>query len=361
MELRELLINEQEELFGVEAISLVEYPAIQENFVFFSENAPQGVVLAKVDEERRTIVGPALIPHKHIYRRDPDGLEYNVFFSPKTVQQAAHLFLRQSKTHAATVEHRSPIDGVFVQESWIVEEPGTDKQQLYGFNLPSGTWMVSMKVENDKMWEGIKDGSLRGLSIEGWFVDKIEKLKTTDMSKQDKGLVERMKGWFSAKPELLGEAKLQDGGSLVTEEDMAVGVMAYVMSPEGEMMEAEPGTYTLEDGSTVVVGEGAIIESMGEEEEATEDFTDSQLTKIGEIVAGALKDAGITELSAQIKEQGEALETAKTELSEANKACEELKAKLEKLGKAKAAEHILKETTKTTGGSIRSLSQSLRK
>lgn len=351
MELRELQIDEEQDIFGVGAISLVGLPAIEENFVFFSAQSPSGVVLAKVDEERRTIVGPALIPNKHIYRRDKSGHEFNVYFTPKTVQRAAHLFLRNSRTHSATVEHQSPIQGVYVQESWIVEEPKTDKQQVYGFDLPSGTWMVSMKVENEEMWQGIKSGELRGLSIEGHFVDRIVEANPTEMN-----LIQKFKQHLSAKQELYAEAKIQGGGMLVTEGEMTVGAVVAVMGEDGEIIEAEAGNYTLEDGTTVVVGEGSVIESLGEaqaeEEEMKEEFSDAQLAKIGEVVASALKAAGISDLKTEMAAQKEQLEKANTELATA-------KAKLEEFSKAPAAPaHKTPETKKPkTATSIREVAK----
>jgi ribosomal protein S20 len=261
MELRELLIDEEELNFGVEAISLVKYPAIEENFVYFSKQYE----LAQVDEERQMIVGPALIPNKKIYRESMEGEGYEVFFTPETVQKAAHLFMRQSKTNAATVEHETSTDDVYLYESWLVEDPKKDKQQLYGFNFPAGTWMVAMKVDDEKLWKGIKEGKMRGLSIEGYFVDKLVE-KPTDNKSEMKHIFETIRS-LQKRVELFAEDTLQDGTKIVTEADsFEVGVKVQVLDEEGNPQDAPTGEHTLQNGTVIRVGEGSILEQIGKEE-----------------------------------------------------------------------------------------------
>ena len=162
----ELLIDEESEQFGVEAISLVYSPAIEENFIFL--NKAEKLSFAKVDEEKRLLIGPALIPNKSIMRYDQEKAEeYEVFFSESTVAQAAELFLKEKRTDAYTVEHKADVNGLTVFESWIVQDAKKDKASLYGFEVPVGTWMVSVKVYNDEVWKQVKDGDYRGFSIEG--------------------------------------------------------------------------------------------------------------------------------------------------------------------------------------------------
>tara|TARA_R110000737_G_scaffold14481_3_gene30506 strand:- start:1320 stop:2207 length:888 start_codon:yes stop_codon:yes gene_type:complete len=168
----ELLIDEESEQFGVEAISLVYSPAIEENFIFL--NKAEKLSFAKVDEEKRLLIGPALIPNKSIMRYDQEKAEeYEVFFSESTVAQAAELFLKEKRTDAYTIEHKADVNGLTVFESWIVQDAKKDKASLYGFEVPVGTWMVSVKVYNDEVWKQVKAGDYRGFSIEGWFVDRL--------------------------------------------------------------------------------------------------------------------------------------------------------------------------------------------
>ena len=125
----ELLIDEESEQFGVEAISLVFSPAIEENFIFL--NKADRFTFAQVDEEKRLLIGPALIPNKNIIRFDQEkNEEYEVYFSESTVSQAAELFLKEKRTDSYTVEHKEDVNGLSVFESWIVQESKKDKASL---------------------------------------------------------------------------------------------------------------------------------------------------------------------------------------------------------------------------------------
>ena len=125
------------------------------------------------------LVSPALIPNKQIYRYDANkDKEYYVYFSQETVKQASQNFLKYFKNNNATIEHEQRVSGVSVVESWIVEDPKKDKSNLYGFNLPKGTWFVTMKIENPEVWQLIKDKKLKGLSIEGYFIDKMQTMSS---------------------------------------------------------------------------------------------------------------------------------------------------------------------------------------
>jgi len=175
----ELVIDEDSQELAIDAISLVSAPAIEENWVFFGKEK-NNLTLAKVDEEKRMLVSPALIPDKQIFRYDPNtDSEYYVYFSKDTVRKASELYLKNNNHHKATQEHSERVSGVLTVESWIIEDTKTDKSTLYGFSLPKGTWMVKMKIENDELWSKIKSGELKGLSIEGYFTDKMEKMSET--------------------------------------------------------------------------------------------------------------------------------------------------------------------------------------
>jgi hypothetical protein len=171
MKIIELLIDEEALLSGIEAISIVDRPAIQENFITLKEQPK--VDLAEVDNEKRILMGPALIPNKNIYREDEDG-EYYIYFSEDTVRKASELFLTRGNQNKSTLEHEASLHGLTVVESWIIEDDVHDKSKKYDFNLPVGTWMVSMKVNNDEVWDKyVKTGLVKGFSIEGYFTDKI--------------------------------------------------------------------------------------------------------------------------------------------------------------------------------------------
>ena len=174
VEIIELLIDETKEEMGINAVSVVESPAIEENFIALQKHE---VELKEVDAEKRILMGAALVPNKQIYRRNKDK-EYYIYFSEDTVRKASELFLMRSNQNNATYEHeRKMLEGMSVVESWIIEDEKLDKSVKYGFNLPKGTWMISMKVNNDEVWKKVKEGEVKGFSIEGYFVDKYDMSK----------------------------------------------------------------------------------------------------------------------------------------------------------------------------------------
>ncbi len=182
----ELVIDEDNnEALTIDAISLVHSPAIEENFVYFGKDK-NNLTFAKVDEEKRMLVSPALIPNKQIFRYDPNtDQEYYVYFSPETVRKSAELYLKHNNHHKATYEHQDRVAGVLTTESWIIEDPKMDKSKLYGYNLPKGSWMVSMKITNSELWDRIKAGEIKGLSIEGYFVDKMQKMSEQEPTDEE--------------------------------------------------------------------------------------------------------------------------------------------------------------------------------
>ena len=174
----ELVIDEENEALAIDAISLVSSPAIEVDFVFFGKEK-NNLTFAKVDEEKKELIAAALVPNKQIYRFDQNSQsEYYVWFSKDTVKKAAYSYLKHNNHHKATYEHQQRVAGVLTVESWI-KEGDQDKSKLYGFDLSDGTWFVKMKIENEDLWNKIKEGELKGLSIEGYFVDKLEKMTKT--------------------------------------------------------------------------------------------------------------------------------------------------------------------------------------
>lgn len=172
MDIVELFIDE-EDAIGIEAISVVESPAIEEDFIALKN---QEFKLAEVDKEKRILMGAALIPNKPIYRRNEDN-ECYIYFSQATVRKASELFLINGNQNNSTLEHQVPLTGLSVVESWIVESE-QDKTRHYDMEVPIGTWMVSMKVLNDDVWNDyVKTGKVKGFSIEGYFADKAERPK----------------------------------------------------------------------------------------------------------------------------------------------------------------------------------------
>jgi len=170
MRLFELTL-ENEETDGVFALSLVENPAIEMDFVYFGSEYK----FQSVNDEKRLIVGPILVPNKKILRVDGAGIPYEVYLSEDTVRRIAHNYMKNGYQNEATLEHDKKIDGVSLTESWIVESREKDKSKLYNMTLPVGTWAGVFKIENDEIWEDyVKTGKVKGISVEGIF-EHLEK------------------------------------------------------------------------------------------------------------------------------------------------------------------------------------------
>ena len=176
MRIVELILEDDD--IGVEAISVVENPAIEEDFIALKK---QEYKFAEQDKEKRLLVGAALVPNKPIFRKNKDD-EYYIFFSKETVRKASQMFFKNGNQSQATLEHQVKLDGMTVVESWIVESD-KDKSRHYGLDVPVGTWMVSMKVESDAVWQDyVKDGKVKGFSIEAYFSDRMSRPKDKTLS-----------------------------------------------------------------------------------------------------------------------------------------------------------------------------------
>jgi len=182
----ELILGEDAEQDGVSKISFVEYPAIEENFMFFS----------KIEEfkfekegEKYMVTGPAMIPNKKIERLSADNKKYFVIFSEETIAKCMQMFFKRDQHKNSNVNHSNEIEGVTVVESWIIEDPENDKSNALGFkNLTKGTWMCSYKVENEELWSKIKAGEVQGFSIEGRFIEDLVKMSEIEEQKEEEDL-----------------------------------------------------------------------------------------------------------------------------------------------------------------------------
>ena len=186
MEVFELIIDEDHEMNGVQALSLVSDPAIESDWVTLSKQ--KEIKLKIADEEKRILMGAALIPNKPIYRKSGED-EYNIFFSSKTVRKASELFFKNGYQSSSTLEHELDLKGNTVVESWIVEDKDKDKTSLYKIDAPVGTWMISMKIQDDDVWKMAKEGVIKGFSIEGYFADKMTKQSAQKEEKTDEDLL----------------------------------------------------------------------------------------------------------------------------------------------------------------------------
>jgi|TARA_R110000772_G_scaffold93162_1_gene190372 hypothetical protein len=185
MKIVELILDEEQEESGIEAISIVESPAIESDFVALKA---EEIKLAEVDTDKRILLGALLIPNKPIYRTGDEG-DYYIFFSKDTIVKASQMYLKNGYQNNSTLEHEKALNGLTLVESWIVEDEVQDKSRKYGLDVPVGTWMGAVKVNNEKIWqEYVKTSKVKGFSIEGYFADKMERPKEDikeDLSEDD--------------------------------------------------------------------------------------------------------------------------------------------------------------------------------
>ena len=159
---------------GVEALPWVERTIEQyEKMSKFSSEEPSFSVF---NADQRLVIGPAMIPDKMIIRRNEiTGEIYYVYFTAETIKKLQQKFMQEKLLDKTNVEHgRKFLNNVDVVESWIVEDQEKDKQQVFGMDYPKGTWMITMKVNDDSTWEKVKDGKLKGFSVQGYFLEKAK-------------------------------------------------------------------------------------------------------------------------------------------------------------------------------------------
>jgi hypothetical protein len=158
----------------------------------------QKMVFSVIDEEKKIIVGAAMVPNRMIHRYDDLGNLYYVFFSKESIKKMADKFLKEKRTDETSIEHNGLKLGsqkVFITESWVSEDPVYDKSRKFGFDLPVGTWYVSMKVNDDKVWKLIKDKALTGYSVEGLFAEKSVFSKEDEQINQITKLLKSIKDY----------------------------------------------------------------------------------------------------------------------------------------------------------------------
>lgn len=171
LKLIEYGLGEEEDNMGVYAISLVSEGAIMVDFVALSK---QNLLLARVEDgEKRMLYGPALIPNQPIVRYDGNGEKYFITYSKETIEQTAQEFLKRNMHHNHTIQHEMPVNNLTVVESWVTMG-AHDKSMNLGFELPEGTWMIGVKVDDEATWQAVKNGEVKGFSIEGWFAPMSE-------------------------------------------------------------------------------------------------------------------------------------------------------------------------------------------
>ena len=282
---------------GVFAISLVNAPATEETFIAMAKQE-KIVKFAKVDEEQRILMGLVLQPDQLIYRVDEDGNEFEMFFSAETIKDFSQNFFQSGFQLNSKLEHDEPIEGVTFVESWLVENPKIDKSAAFGLEYPKGSWLVSMKVDNDDIWNNyIKTGELKGFSIDGMVeLEEVTLKSNIEMSKNNKNILALLKQIVSgAEQEVevtLGSVKSGELDIQFDGETLEVGTAVFLIADESEKVSLADGTYKIDEGGEIVVKDG-LVESMSEAEAEEEVAPEAE-----EVVDAELEEEVIEEVNA---------------------------------------------------------------
>ena len=344
-------IFNKEETEGVFGISLVHDPAMQGQFIALSK---EKVKFSAVDEEKRILIGLVLEPNKPIYRNQ-NGHEFNIVFDEDTVKELSYNFFKASHHQNSSIEHDTPIEGVTFVESWIVDDVQKDKSAVYGLSYPKGSWIATMKVDSEEVWNKyVKTGEVLGFSIDA--VIKLEEIKMDEKVelKEAKTFLSQLSEalGLGKKEEVIevnmGMAKTADGAVTLEWEGDALesGVSVFVTAEDGTKVPAPVGEHELEDGNTLVIVEEGIaseviptaaVEEPVEELAAPEAPTESTPEIIG--------DSEWSDLMNQIKkvtvQYSAKVETENTEIVALKAEINELKVEFETL-KAEPAAKVKK-------------------
>lgn len=308
----------------VYAISLVESPAIESDFVFLSEEKPIQICLEK--DEKHLVYGAVLIPNKPIYRRNQEE-EFYIQFPQETIEKLAHSYLQNDNIYSFTQQHQVIADGVSIVESWV-KMSSNDKSKDLGIDVPDGTWLIGAKIENDDIWNGIKSGEMKGFSIESFLnFDEIM------MSKVDKDMTE----------EKLETIEVTEGFWM----RIAEVIKAALKSPETPELEAQVTSAQVIDEmkQEVAANEEEVIvdEPIVEEEVITEEPTEEVVVDEPEQIAEEVTEEVVDSATSE-EEVKEDLQTVIDELNakidELNQQLAELQIENQKLSKQPSAKPI---------------------
>lgn len=291
----------------VYAVSLVDEPAIESNFIALSKQSEKRVFLEKGD--KHIVIGAVLIPDMPIYRNQ-DGEEFYLQFSSATIEKLAHDFLRMGRNFNFSYQHEKDVDGVSVIESWIVNDPKMDKCSIYGIDVPSGTWMMAAKVDNEDIWGKIKNGDAKGFSIEAIVnLDEIKLKKENNEMAEDKDkkvemeAVEITDSFWDKLRQIISDAlgkpqedpKVEDTVGKITDEiEKGAGSMdeeTQVVEQAEENVEASPKTEAIAEEVINDVNEQAETQEQAQEDlQAVIDALRAEIAAKDEEIANLKKE-----------------------------------------------------------------------
>lgn len=280
---------------GLTAISFVDAPAIEQNFVWFGKDNESEIKSGQIllfSSEKHEIVSPILIPNQLILRINEQGEYYYVRWSKETIEQVAQYYILNQFNNNFTLNHEwfetgegeyedSFIKDVYLKRMWIIDDPKNDiANKKYGYRLPEGTLMVNLKIHNRKLWAKIKSGEVKGLSIEAFvpsvYTETINYKKSDNKMKNPKELFEQFMLWYN---EVSEEAKeLADVAATDETESGEVSLRYYTsdsdyieIAADGSARASDgsvpqDGEYKLADGNILVIADGKFSETKEAEQ-----------------------------------------------------------------------------------------------
>lgn len=325
---------------GVYAISVVENPAMESQFIALSEQEKkesQSIKLAEVDDVKFLLAGVVLVPDRDVYRNQ-DGKEFNIRFSKDTIEEVANNFILEGYQGNSSLEHKDKLTGVSIVQSWVVKDVDNDTANAYGLpkeDIKEGSWIVLYKCDNKEVYNKALSGEIKGFSIDGLFsLEQVNLKSEIEMTKED---LKNFKDEFFSlfKSELskettekvdikLGMTTLKDGETQIEYEgeELAEGVDVWVVNGE-DKAPLPSGEYELEDGKVLVVAEDGKVAEVKEmaEEPATEEPAELSNEGMNEEFKQLMKSLTIKYAS----ETKEIVDALKVELSETKDEVERLK------------------------------------
>ena len=280
-------ISVDDEGLGLFGLSFVDNPATQVELHAFKEEEIKKVFFASA--EKREVVAPVMIPNQLIIR-EAMGIPYYMRASEETIRKMYEKYMLSGNWNNFTYMHENMDadmservkDGIYLQRLWIIEdEENDDAKTKYFFDLPKGTLMMKCKVNNRQIWREIKEGKLRGISLEAFF-DKINTNKALEITyskmKTNLELFQKFIAFLNEvsveADNVADEAKKDETNSGVVElkyyldDEHFFTVDAEGIVRDENLNVAEMGDYRLADGNIFSVGEGGkFIETKAVEKE----------------------------------------------------------------------------------------------
>ena len=340
---------------GVYSVSLVEEPAMEGDFIALSKETK--VELKTVDEEQRILIGLVLEPNKDIYRNQ-GGEEFNLRFSEETIKDLSHNFFKQGYQTNSSIEHADEVTGVSFVESWIVEDSAIDKSANFGFSYPKGSWVATMKVDDENVWKDyVKTGKVKGFSIDAFLTLKEVKL---NKDKQMENNNEIKTGFAKLTDDLMvalnlkkseetvevkfGSVQVKDAEGATVDimfdgEALEVGSAVWVQGEGEERIALDAGQIPLEDGRTLVIGDDSIVSEIKDgsvEEEVVEEEMAAEPNVPNQATIDAIKSV----LIKYSEESDKKFEDLVKEMVSFKKVNEDLKLEVVELSKEPAARAI---------------------